>query len=84
MTMTMTMTISPEMTKVPSHSDENSSHLLPFYSNRTIAEIHDLIADMSGGLAVYISRDRTFATIGTRAIRPMDSVLALIIRLSVD
>lgn len=72
------------MKKVSPHTDDSPSHILPFYSNRTLEEIHDLITDMSDGLAVYISKDRIFATIGTRGIRPMDGAPGLIIHLSVN
>lgn len=72
------------MKKVSNHANDSPSHILPFYSKRTLEEIHVLITDLSDGLAVYICKDHTFATIGTRGIRPMDGVPGLIIHLRVN
>jgi hypothetical protein len=55
-----------------------------FYSARTLHEVHEPVRDLPGGLAVYVSRDHTFATIGTRGIRPADGTPGLIIHVSVD
>jgi hypothetical protein len=55
-----------------------------FYSDRTLREVHALVADLPGGLAVYVSRDHTFATIGTRGIRPLDGTRGLVIHVTVD
>lgn len=55
-----------------------------FYSERTLSEVHELVADLPDGLAVYVSRDHRFATIGTRGIRPLDGTPGLIIHVSVD
>jgi len=55
-----------------------------FYSMRTLHEVHELVGDLPGGLAVYVSRDQTFATIGTRGIRPSDGTPGLIIHVNVD
>jgi hypothetical protein len=55
-----------------------------FYSARTLHEEHELVRDLQGGLAVYVSRDHTFATIGTRGIRPADGTPGLIIHVTVD
>jgi hypothetical protein len=55
-----------------------------FYSARTLHEVHESVRDLPGGLAVYVSRDHTFATIGTRGIRPADGTPGLIIHVSVD
>jgi len=72
------------MKKISRRADDSLSHILPFYSNRTLEGIHDLITDLSNGLAVYISKDHTFATIGTRGIRPLGGAPGLIIHISVD
>lgn len=55
-----------------------------FYSERTLNEVHELVRDLPDGLAVYVSRDHRFATIGTRGIRPLDGTPGLIIHVSVD
>lgn len=55
-----------------------------FYSERTLREVHEPVRDLPGGLAVYVSRDHTFATIGTRGVRPADGSPGLIIHVSVD
>jgi hypothetical protein len=56
---------------------------MPFYSRRTLEEVHRHVGDLRDGLAVYVSRDGAFATIGTRGIRPSDRTPGLIIHLSV-
>ncbi|MGI4718291.1 MAG: hypothetical protein ACRYGO_03385 [Janthinobacterium lividum] len=61
-----------------------SEFIVPFYSERTLREVHSHIKDLHDGLAVYISQDRSFATIGTRGTRPQDGSPGLIIHLSVD
>lgn len=55
-----------------------------FYSERTLSEVHALVEDLPGGLAVYVSREHTFATIGTRGIRPLDGTRGLVIHVHVD
>lgn len=55
-----------------------------FYSARTLNDVHEPVKELPGGLAVYVSRDHTFATIGTRGIRPVDGTPGLIIHVSVD
>lgn len=55
-----------------------------FYSVRTLHEEHEPVRELPGGLAVYVSRDHTFATIGTRGIRPADGTPGLIIHVTVD
>jgi hypothetical protein len=55
-----------------------------FYSAGTLHEEHELVRDLPGGLTVYVRRDHTFATIGTRGIRPADGTPGLIIHVTVD
>jgi hypothetical protein len=65
-------------------STPGPSSMVPFCSERTLREIHEPVGDLPGNLAVYVSRDHTFATIGTRGIRPSDGTPGLIIHVSVD
>ena len=55
-----------------------------FYSTKTLEEEHESIGDLPGGLAVYVSRDHTFATIGAHGVRPADGKLGLIVHVRVD
>ena len=65
-------------------STPGPASMVPFYSERTLREVHEQVGHLLGGLAVYVSRDHTFATIGTRGIRPADGTPGLIIHVSVD
>lgn len=66
------------------HSTPRRATLGAFYSARTLQEMHEPVKDLPGGLAVYINRDRTSASIGTRGIRPADGMPGMIIHLIVD
>lgn len=66
------------------NSEAGMEHVGPFYSERTLDEVHSLIKDERDGVAVYISKDHAFATIGTRGIRPFDGASGLIIHMSVS
>lgn len=66
-----------------SASGDAPQHIVPFYSGRTLERLHDLVKELDGGLAVYLSKDHGFATIGTRGIRPVDRAAGLIIHLSI-
>jgi hypothetical protein len=66
------------------NSEGDMERIGPFYSERTLDEIHSLIKDVRDGLAVYLSKEHTFATIGTRGIRPFDGSSGLIIHMSVS
>lgn len=52
---------------------------VPFYSARTLAEDHLLVAELPGGATVYKHVDGKFATIGTRGHRPSDGSAGLIV-----
>lgn len=67
----------------PTGEQDSPRHIVPFYSERTLATRQVLVKDLRDGLAVYVSEDRGFATIGTRGIRPLDRTPGLIIHLSV-
>lgn len=71
------------MTETVHPADTSHAHMLPFYSARTLAELHTLVTNLDPGLAVYIRQDHASATIGTRGIRPFDGSPGLIIHLSV-
>ena len=68
-----------------SSSEEGSGprHIVPFYSERTLERIQSLVKDFPNGLAVFVDKEKTFATIGTRGIRPLDGSPGLIIHASV-
>lgn len=70
--------------KIMTDTSSGSEFIVPFYSERTLREVHSHIKDLHDGLAVYISQDRSFATIGTQGTRPQDGSPGLIIHLSVD
>jgi hypothetical protein len=72
------------MENVINDAGAGPEHIVPFYSGRTLERIQSLVKDLSGGLAVYISKDHRFATIGTRGVRPLDGVSGLIIHLSLN
>lgn len=55
--------------------------IVPFYSDRTLREVHELVEDLSDGMAVYIDKEGSLATIGTRGARPGDGAAGLIIHL---
>jgi hypothetical protein len=65
-------------------STHGPASMVCFYSERTLNEVHEPIADLPGGLAVYVNRDHTFATIGTRGVRPADGAPGMIIHVAVD
>jgi hypothetical protein len=65
------------------NAGNDSDHIVPFYSERTLACLHTLVKHLDGDLAVYVCEDRGFATIGTHGIRPFDGTPGLIIHLSV-
>jgi hypothetical protein len=56
----------------------------PFYSERTLQARHSLVKEFDDGLAVYVDKERGFATIGTRGIRSPDGTPGLIIHVSLD
>ena len=58
-------------------------HIVPFYSERTLASLHRLVAQCDSDIAVYSCDEQGFATIGTRGVRPFDGTPGLIVHLSV-
>jgi hypothetical protein len=66
-----------------SQSEVIHEPILPFYSENTLGQLHRHVRDLDRGLAVYIRDDRSFATIGTRGIRPRDGTPGLIVHVSV-
>jgi hypothetical protein len=65
-------------------STPGPASMVSFYSERTLRDVHEPVGHLPGGLAVYVNHDHTFATIGTRGIRPLDGAPGLIIHVSVD
>lgn len=62
---------------------DTTKRFIPFYSERTLEEVHQLVKELANGLAVYAMKDRTLATIGSRGIRLPDGSPGLIIHASV-
>lgn len=63
---------------------DTTQRFIPFYSKRTLDEIQMLVKELDDGMAVYVMKDRTLGTIGTRGIRLDDGSPGLIIHLSVE
>lgn len=63
---------------------DTTKRFIPFYSKRTLEEVHMLVKELDDGMAVYAMKERTLGTIGTRGIRLPDGSPGLIIHVSVE
>jgi hypothetical protein len=63
---------------------DTRKRFIPFYSQRTLEDIHVLVKELDNGLAVYMRQDYPLGTIGTRGIRLPDGSPGLIIHVSVE
>jgi hypothetical protein len=63
---------------------DTTKRFIPFYSKRTLEDVHMLVKELDDGMAVYVMKDRTLGTIGTRGIRLPDASPGLIIHVSVE
>lgn len=62
---------------------DTTKQFIPFYSKRTLEDVHMLVKELDDGMAVYVMKDRALGTIGTRGIRLPDGSPGLIIHVSV-
>ena len=62
---------------------DTTKRFIPFYSKRTLDDVHMLVKELDDGMAVYVMKDRMLGTIGTRGIRLPDGSPGLIIHVSV-
>jgi hypothetical protein len=63
---------------------DTTKRFIPFYSKRTLEDVQMLVKELDDGMAVYVMKDRTLGTIGTRGIRLPDGSPGLIIHVSVE
>lgn len=62
---------------------DTTKRFIPFYSQRTLADMHMLVKELDDGTAVYARKDRALGVIGTRGIRLPDGSPGLVIHVTV-
>lgn len=63
---------------------DTTKRFIPFYSKRTLEDMHVLVKELDKGLAVYVRQDHSLGTIGTRGIRLPDGSPGLVIHVSAE